>query len=161
MAETEGEAKREAAVATIRTVLVVVVVVVLATAVIGGLALRGSLVPAEPPPTAAFSLSASGERITPVHRAGDPIESARSRFGYGSMPTRSTDSHRSHFFVRGFRPGPTGPLNSAADPTWTASEAASLRIAVTSEPVPGPGSIVEVAAVVDGVRVRALNAKVT
>jgi FlaG/FlaF family flagellin (archaellin) len=143
-------------------VLLVATVVVLAAAVAGGLALGGSPAPGEPPPTAALSLSASGDRVTIVHRAGDPIDvrAVELRIRVDGDPL-DRQPPVPFFSARGFRPGPTGPFNSAADPTWTAGETASLRIAATNEPVPGPGSTVEIAVVVDGTRVAALDATVT
>jgi len=158
---TGSEAETGVATASVGTVLVVAVVVMLAAAVAGGLALGGSPAPAEPPPTAAFSMSASGDRITLVHRAGDPLDvravDVRIRVDGDPLDRQPPVPF---FSAPGFRAGPTGPFNSAADPTWSAGEAASLRIAATNEPVPEPGSTVEVAVVVDGVRVAALDAEV-
>lgn len=155
-------AGREAATTGIGTVLVVAVVVVLAAAVAGGLALGGSPAPPDPPQTAALSLSASGDRITLVHRAGEPIDvrAAELRVRIDGDPL-DQQPPVPFFSAPGFRPGPTGPFNSAADPTWTAGETASLRIAATNDPVPEPGSTVEVAVVVDGARIAALDAEVT
>ena len=48
------------------------------------------------------------------------------------------------FSASGFRPGPQGPFNSASDPTWTAGEVGSFRVAATNEPRPTAGARVTV-----------------
>lgn len=48
------------------------------------------------------------------------------------------------FSAAGFRPGPTGPFNSASDPVWRAGERASLRLAGTNVPTLSPGSTVTI-----------------
>jgi hypothetical protein len=61
------------------------------------------------------------------------------------------------FAARGFRAGPTGPFNAAADPAWTAGETASLRLASTNAPGIDPDDRVVVRVLVDGRRVATLS----
>jgi hypothetical protein len=61
------------------------------------------------------------------------------------------------FAARGFRAGPTGPFNAAADPGWTAGEAASLRLASTNAPGISPGDRVVVEVSVEDRRVATLS----
>lgn len=48
------------------------------------------------------------------------------------------------FAATGFHGGPTGPFNSAADPTWSRGETASFSIADTNHPPLAPGDTVVV-----------------
>lgn len=48
------------------------------------------------------------------------------------------------FSASGFRPGPTGPFNAAADPRWTVGETATLKLAGTNDPTIEPGATVTV-----------------
>ena len=62
------------------------------------------------------------------------------------------------FSARGFRPGPTGPFNAAADPTWTVGERASVRLASTNHPRIVAGARVTVELRYDGRRLTTLTA---
>ncbi|AUX08394.1 flagellin domain protein [Halalkaliarchaeum desulfuricum] len=48
------------------------------------------------------------------------------------------------FSAEGFKSGPTGPFNPAADQTWRAGESASLEVAGTNEPAVRDGSRIEI-----------------
>jgi hypothetical protein len=104
-----------------------------------------ALVDAGPPPQASLSLSVSGDTLSLTHRGGDALDATRLR-----LVVRVDGDPLVHqppvpfFSAAGFRPGPTGPFNSAADPEWTAGETATLRIAGTNRPTPAPGDRVTV-----------------
>ncbi|WP_254829728.1 type IV pilin [Haloglomus salinum] len=117
------------------SVLLVAVTVSLA-AVVGSAVLSGA-VPAEPPPRATLDCRADAatDRVTCVHGGGDRLD------------VRDLDVHITvdgeplayqppvpFFAARGFRAGPTGPFNSAADPYWSAGESAAVRLAGTNRP---------------------------
>ncbi|WP_232686586.1 type IV pilin [Halobacterium zhouii] len=54
------------------------------------------------------------------------------------------------FAAHGFRGGPTGPFNVAADPTWSVGETASFRVASTNHPVLRDGDTVKIRLLVRG-----------
>ena len=62
------------------------------------------------------------------------------------------------FSARGFRPGPTGPFNAAADPTWAVGERASIRLASTNRPRVRAGARVTVTLRYDGQQLATLTA---
>jgi len=130
-------------------VLLLVVTVALAGTV-GSVAL-GTDVPSEP--TAAvvdLRVDADANRLTFVHRGGDSLDATALRVRI-TVDGRALDDQPPvpFFSASGFRPGPTGPFNSAADPEWTAGERASVRIAETNGPLISPGSSVTVTLSVD------------
>jgi hypothetical protein len=102
--------------------------VVLAATVAGaGFALEDAAT-TEPTPTATFSASASGDRIELVHRGGEPLEVERLRLRIsvdGEELARQPDVP--FFSQRGFRPGPTGPFNTASDVPASRSPGATSR----------------------------------
>jgi flagellin-like protein len=121
--------------------LLLVAVTVSLAAVVGGTALSGA-VPTEPPPRATLDCRADAatDRVTCVHGGGDRLD------------VRDLDIHITvdseplvhqppvpFFAARGFRAGPTGPFNSAADPYWSAGESAAVRLAGTNRPGLTPG----------------------
>lgn len=114
--------------------VVLLAVTVVGAAVVGSLAL--SAVPdAGTPPVADLSLSVDGDRITITHRGGATLDvrDLRVRVRVDDRPLASQPPVP-FFSATGFRPGPHGPFNSAADPTWTAGEVGSFRVAATNEP---------------------------
>lgn len=130
------------ATAPIGVILLVAIAVVLAAGV--GTATFDA--PDEPAPTASVSLSVEGDRIELRHQAGDPISVAEL-----DVHVRIDGEPLDHqppvpfFSTTGFKPGPTGPFNAASADRWYPGEAASVRVAATTnEPVPEPGSTVEV-----------------
>lgn len=54
------------------------------------------------------------------------------------------------FAARGFRSGPSGPFNLAADATWRVGELAGFRVASTNDPPLRRGDTVTVRVLVDG-----------
>ncbi|MFC7097987.1 type IV pilin N-terminal domain-containing protein [Halobaculum marinum] len=112
-----------------------------------------ALTPAEPAPVAAVDVSVSGATVTLTHAGGDALDvrTLRVVVAVDGTPLRHQPSVP-FFAQRGFRSGPTGPFNSAADPRWTAGETASFALAGTNRPQIEPGTSVEVTVYRDGRR---------
>lgn len=77
----------------------------------------------------------ASDRISLVHVGGHALDVRRIqiRVWVDSRPL----AHQPpvpFFAASGFRGGPTGPFNSAADPIWTVGERAGFRIASTNRP---------------------------
>ncbi|WP_327050497.1 type IV pilin [Halomicrococcus gelatinilyticus] len=132
------------------TALLVVVTVVLA-GTLGAVALESTSV--RPPSHAAVTVSADADadRLTFVHRAGDSLPVDRL-----TVVVRVDGTPLAHqppvpfFAATGFRSGPTGPFNSAANETWDAGERTSVRLAGTNAPLFEPGDSVAVRILLDG-----------
>ena len=129
--------------AVIAVVVLCGLTVILATAVAGGLS--GFQERAEPTPTAAVSLSVDGETLTLTHDHGDPLDvrSLRMVVAVDGEPLNHQPPVP-FFSASGFAAGPTGPFNSASDPTWRVGESTSLTLAGTNSPTIKPGSTVSV-----------------
>ena len=117
-------------------------------------AARPAAADAVPPVALSASASAADDRITLVHEAGPALDvralSLRVTVA-GSALARQPPVP--FFAARGFRSGPTGPFNSAADSRWTAGEAASFALADTNAPSMDAGDAVAVRVYADGARV--------
>jgi hypothetical protein len=108
-----------------------------------------------------LSLSVSGDRLTLTHRGGDALDVRTLRIRVSIDGTPLAHQPPVPFFAaRGFRGGPTGPFNVASDPTWTAGESASVRLAETNHPSLAPGSRVVVRVFREGVVVAVLEAQI-
>ncbi|QCJ48526.1 type IV pilin [Haloprofundus sp. MHR1] len=94
---------------------------------------------------AALSLTATGETLQFVHRGGETLDVRRLELRV-SVDGEPLEHHPPvpFFSASGFRPGPTGPFNSAADPEWRAGETASVAVAGTNDPELTVGSSVTV-----------------
>jgi flagellin-like protein len=132
------------------TVLLLVVTLVLAGAV-GTLALD-TTVPREPTRAAlTVSADADADRLVLLHRSGDPLPVERL-----SVAVRVDGTPLDHqppvpfFAATGFRPGPTGPFNSATNETWTPGERTGMELAGTNDPLLDPGDRVLVRVRLDG-----------
>lgn len=128
-------------------VLLLVVTVALAGTV-GSLAL-GTAVPSDSPHAVIdLHVDADANRLTFVHRGGDvlDVDSLSLRVRIDGTPL-DTQPPVPFFSATGFRPGPTGPFNSASDGQWTAGERASVRLAGTNAPLIAEGSTVAVTVV--------------
>jgi len=137
-----------------------VVLLVALTAALAGLvgASLGGVAPPTEPTGAALSLSVEGGTLRFVHRGGDALDvrDLRLRIAVDGEPL-DRQPPVPFFAASGFGSGPSGPFNAAADPSWTAGEAASLRIAATNDPTPEPGATVRVTVFVDGRRLAELT----
>lgn len=129
-------------------VLGIVCLLVVTTVLAGvvGTAAFGTTVP-DASPTAAVDLQvdADANRLAFVHRGGDVLD-VRDLLLRIRVDGTALDAHPPvpFFSAHGFRPGPTGPFNSAADPHWEAGERASVELAETNDPTLAPGAHVEV-----------------
>lgn len=134
--------------APVAGVLLLAITVVLA----GGVAAAALDVPtATVAPSAVLSLSATDDRIAIEHRGGDPIDvtAVTVRVRVDGEPL-AEQPPVPFFSASGFRPGPTGPFNSAGDDTLRVGETATFRVAETNDPTPEPGRSVTVAITADG-----------
>ena len=140
-----------AAAGPVAVVLLVVVAVLLAT-VTGGLLAGAS--PSGDPRVTAVGVSATDQTVRLTHRGGPPLDVRDLRLVVWVAGTRLADQPPVPFFAaEGFRGGPTGPFNTAADPRWHVGERASLRVAGSNEPTPTPGDRLRVVVYRDGRRV--------
>lgn len=132
------------AVSPVVGVVLLVAVTVLLAASVGAVVLEvaeaGTVDPSGP--TASLSLSADPAtgRVRLTHRGGAPlsVEALTVRVAVDGTPLRHQPPVP-FFSARGFRPGPTGPFNVAADGEWTAGETASFRLASTNRPTLSAG----------------------
>jgi len=150
-AETRRTVSDTAAVGPVAVVLLVAVAVLLAT-VAGGL-LAGATPSGNPQPTA-VGVSATDQTVRLVHRGGPALDVRELRLVVWVGGTRLADQPPVPFFAAdGFRGGPTGPFNAAADPRWRVGDRAGLRIAGSNDPTPTPGDRLRVALFRDDRRV--------
>lgn len=126
------------------SLLLVGVTVGLAT-VLGTVALGVS-----PPTDVSFvvldvAADADANRITLTNRGGSTlhVESIELRIMIDGTPL-AYQPPIPFFSAAGFRGGPTGPFNIAADPEWCPDESASIRIAKTNSPRLRSGSQITV-----------------
>ncbi|WP_158058631.1 type IV pilin [Halorussus halophilus] len=126
------------------TVLLLLVTTILAGAV--GVAALGTTMPT-PPPNVAIDVQVDGttKTLTFAHRGGETLD-VRELSIQIAIDGVALDSQPPvpFFSSEGFRPGPTGPFNSAADPNWSAGETASFRLASTNSPTLSRGARVTV-----------------
>ncbi|MDR5673247.1 type IV pilin [Halalkaliarchaeum sp. AArc-GB] len=96
--------------------------------------------------SASLSASATGEgRIQLRHEGGDTLDVRELRLRVRVDGEELARQPPVPFFsAEGFKSGPTGPFNPAAEPTWRAGESASLEVAGTNEPTVDDGSLVEI-----------------
>lgn len=124
----------------VAVVALVGVTVVLTAAVAAGtvaLADENSRTPLDDRSTArvAFSLAVSDDTVALRHEGGPPLSVRRLRLRVEVDGTPLRHQPPVPFFAaRGFRSGPTGPFNAAADGTWSAGERASFAVAGTNDP---------------------------
>lgn len=111
------------------------------------------------PAVAGATLAVDGDRLVLTHRAGQPVDVRRLDVAVRVDGTPLRHQPPVPFFsARGFRPGPTGPFNAAADPTWEVGERASVRVASTNQPPVVAGARVTVTLRYDGRRLATLTA---
>lgn len=124
--------------------LLVGIVVVLA-GVVGATALdMAASTPAQSQPVA-LSLQLSEQSLALTHEAGPSLDVRTLRVLILVDGTPLSYQPPIPFFsAKGFAPGPTGPFNTAADPTWTVGETARLELAGTNSPSLRSGSEVVV-----------------
>ena len=152
---------RRAVAPAVGVVLLVALTVALAAVVgVASLGTAGDVPRGRSPSALSLSVEAGPDRLTLVHRAGAPLDARRLVLRVSVSGTPLRHQPRVPFFAaRGFRAGPTGPFNVAADPRWSAGETASLRLASTNAPGIDPGDRVTVRVAVGDRRVATLSAR--
>jgi flagellin-like protein len=140
-----------------------VVLVALTVALAGAVATAtvGSAPPSQQDrPVLALSADAGADRLVLRHRAGPALNVSHLSLRVRVDGTPLTHQPPVPFFAaRGFRAGPTGPFNAGGDPTWTAGERATLRLASTNHPIIEPGDRVAVRVTRDGRSVARLSTR--
>ncbi len=133
---------------------------VVCTVVLGGAVAFAADRPSDPPPTAAFTLSADADddRIAVTHRAGDAVD-VTDLDVHVTVDDEPLDRQPPvpFFSGLGFHSGPTGPFNPAGGTTWRPGETASFRVATTNDPTVDPGDDVTVRLSVRGSTVATLT----
>jgi hypothetical protein len=130
--------------ALVASVLLVALLVVLA-GVLGASALDAAATHSDPIRPTVLSLSVTDETVTLTHEEGAPLDVGSLRLLLSvDGETLAHQPPVPFFSARGFRPGPTGPFNTAADSRWTVGESASFELAATNAPVVTEGSRVVV-----------------
>jgi hypothetical protein len=126
-----------------------------------GVAVAGTALGGLPtaPATVAPTLAVEGDRLVLTHRGGEAVDVRPLE-----VIVRVDGEPLAHqppvpfFSARGFRPGPTGPFNAAADPRWEPGERASVRVASTNRPSVVAGARVTVELRRGGRRLAVLSA---
>jgi len=134
-----------------------IVLLIACTLVLGGIvALTAATAPAAPPPSTrvAVAADAGDDRIALTHRGGDTLD-VRDISLDVTVAGEPLDRQPPvpFFSTTGFRPGPTGPFNRAADSEWRAGETGSFRVAATNDPAIDSGDRIRVIVYADGGRV--------
>lgn len=116
----------------------------------------------DPAPQAAFSLSATGDRVSLVHERGDAVAIGPLRVEVAVDGEPLSHQPPVPFFAAdGFHGGPSGPFNPSDSGEWTAGETASFRVAGTNAPVLAPGATVTVDLFHGGTRIASLTTRVS
>jgi hypothetical protein len=106
----------------------------------------------------ALEVSVTDQTVRLTHRGGPAVDVRDLRVVVWVAGTRLTDQPPVPFFAAdGFRGGPTGPFNAAADPRWGVGERATFRVAETNHPTPAPGDRLRVAVFRDDRRVASVT----
>lgn len=113
----------------------------------------GSVGVVEPVPAAAFELGVDSDEgsVALTHLAGEPLCVRDVTLTVTVEGEPLAEQPPVPFFAAdGFRGGPEGPFNEAADPEWRVGETATVRVAETNDPSIEPGDTVRVTVAVDG-----------
>jgi len=140
-----SELLSDRAVSPVLGVVSLLVVTAVLAGAIGAVALGTPVQTDSPRAAIDLRLDAEENRVTLVHRGGDALDvtalSVRVRIDGTALDTQPPVPF---FAAEGFRPGPTGPFNTAADQRWTAGETASFAVAGTNDPSISRGATVTV-----------------
>jgi len=132
----------------------VAAVLLLAVTVLAAAAVAGALpaVPGDPPPQRAVGADATGDgRVVVTLLSGAAVDVWDAEVRIAVDGERLAHQPPVPFFAaEGFRGGPTGPFNVAADSRWSVGETASLRVAATNSPALRAGATLTVELYVDG-----------
>ncbi|WP_321168831.1 type IV pilin N-terminal domain-containing protein [Salinigranum salinum] len=147
------------AITPVAGVLLLALTVGLAAATAGAVLALGDV--DDGPPQASLSLAVDDRTLAISHRGGDELDVRDLRVVVAVDGEPLVHQPAVPFFsAEGFRPGPTGPFNSATDPRWAAGETATLRVAGTNRPALATGNVVSVRLFVDGRPIARLRATV-
>lgn len=140
--------KRALSPAVATTLLLVVTLVVAGS--IGVIAMHSVSLREPKQVTIGVSANAATDEMTFTNRAGEAldVESLDIEIRVNGEPL-ANQPPVPFFSADGFRAGPTGPFNSASDPTWHVGERASVTLAETNAPLLEPGDEVVVRIVDD------------
>ena len=145
--------------------MVGIVLLLVCTVVIGSaVALTAATAPSGPTPSATVAVAADAgdDRVALTHRGGDTLDVREISLDVAVAGEPLDRQPPVPFFsASGFRPGPTGPFNIAADPEWRAGESASFRIASSNDPAIDAGDRVRVVVYAQGGRVAAASTTAT
>lgn len=133
------------------SVLTGLALAVIVSTVSGGLLLDLTAAPHDLD-NADFDLSVySDGTVELTHRGGSPLDVQEVRIHVAVDGQALTHQPPVPFFATaGFRGGPTGVFNPAADARWRVGERASFRVASTNAPAIGDGDRVRVRIFLDG-----------
>lgn len=143
------------------TVTVAIAAVLAAT--VGSAALGGVGGAGEATDFTHFSVAAEADgTVTLTHEGGDPVDVRALSLTVAVDGTELREQPPVPFFSSaGFEPGPTGPFNSASDPTWRAGGTASFTISESNAPIPAAGDELTVTIRRDGRRLGQVSAAVS
>jgi hypothetical protein len=130
----------------------VVLLVALTVLAAGSVALTLPQLPGEPPAKRGISVQATADgRVSVTLLSGEAIDvrSVEVRLAVDDESLRHQPPVP-FFAAHGFRGGPTGPFNIAADPLWRVGETAGLRVAGTNQPTLAPGTTLRIRLLVRG-----------
>ncbi|WP_396610867.1 type IV pilin [Haloferax sp. S1W] len=120
-------------------------IVVIVAGVVGAAAFDVAESTPSPDHPTMLSLSVTGNVFTLTHEAGAPLHVSNIQLRVSIDGEELRHQPPVPFFsAAGFRPGPSGPFNTAADGTWTVGETAQFELAGTNAPTPTPGARVVV-----------------
>jgi FlaG/FlaF family flagellin (archaellin) len=133
------------AVAPVVGVTLLLAVTVLAASAVGTAALALDI-PDEPTRvTVSLDVDAATGQVRVTHRGGQTLDVTRLSLTVTVDGEAIDEQPPVPFFAAsGFRSGPTGPFNSAADPNWSAAETAGFSVASTNSPTPDAGDRVTI-----------------
>ncbi|KZN25157.1 type IV pilin [Haladaptatus sp. R4] len=147
------------AVSPVVGVVLLLVVTLVIGGTIGAVAVHSMSVREPKHAVIGVSATAATNRIAFTHRAGDSLD-----VDSIEIEVRVNGEPLAHqppvpfFSADGFRAGPTGPFNSASDPTWHVGETASFTLAETNAPLLERGDEVTVRIVENGTLVNEIEA---
>lgn len=143
------------------TITVAIAAVLAAT--VGSAALGGVGAAGEATDFTRFTVAAETDgTVTLTHDGGDPVDVRDLSLTVAVDGTELREQPPVPFFSSaGFEPGPTGPFNSASDPTWRAGGTASFTISESNAPIPTAGDELTVTIRRDGRRLGQVSAAVS
>lgn len=124
------------------TLILCAIVVVFAASI--GTVFAGVSDVSEPSSPTVVDLAVEGDTFTFTHEHGEPLDvrALTLEIRVDGEPL-SKQPPVPFFSAAGFRPGPSGPFNSASSGQWQPGQTASFSVAGTNSPTIEPGATVE------------------